>query len=62
MNAVILHTGRMTNATNHNHHANRGSNPSGDAPLTRSVRRLLASVRRGWNDASYLNRRLFERP
>jgi len=52
----------MTNASNHSHHPSRGSNPSADAPLTRSVRRLIASVRRGWNDASYLNRRLYERP
>jgi hypothetical protein len=52
----------MTNGNHHHHHANHDWNSSSDALLTRSVRRLVASVRRGWNDATYLNRRLLERP
>jgi hypothetical protein len=51
----------MTNDKTTNHHADRRSDSSNDALPHRSVRRAVSALRRGWSDATYLNRRMIER-
>jgi len=52
----------MTNITNSRSHSLARSDSAHREPPRRSVRRVLAAVRRGWDDATYLNGRLFEGP